>query len=480
MTVSAQPANLRPALLLTVAALLVQVAALLVVGQLRGQVDAYAFTSPDAAEYVALARGLVTRGHYVSVDAQGHAADRPDTWRTPGYPLFLAAVMLIDGDHDLSLVIHQQIVAALTVPLLFLLIGRHAPRRLAFLAAGLWMIDPFRVYYSQWLLAGTLFVFMLLLAAHAWEWFIHERNTLTAFMLGLATAACVLVRPIGIALPALAVLGITLSTWHRGWPRATRLAAVGIAGIVLVIGPWLVRNKVVAGHAALAHQGGASFAYHRVLDVVLWSEGRPDERFSAETHEEIRRRVDRRLQQKWQQRFGPLTDDQRADLTWHRLNFGTARTIDPFVASELLWEVGLEMLHGRTWAIMPCFAAQGLGMLVFPLGLVLFPPATAGPMSMLLGGNTAVATAFAVLLGSVYALLTLGVLIRMAQALARRARGAHVAYILPAMTLFVLALPFEDPRFRLPLVPFMWLIAAAPLSPRSATQCPSRSTVPFA
>ncbi|MEP0841476.1 MAG: glycosyltransferase family 39 protein, partial [Phycisphaerae bacterium] len=406
----------RPALILTLAAVFAQAAALAVVHRQRGSVTAYCFQSPDAGEYVALARGLAWTGRYVQISSAGQPLSGPDTWRTPGYPLFLAVVMRIVGDRPAGLLLAQQLLAVAAVPLLWLILRRVTAPRWAFLAALAFCFDPFRLYYALWLMSETLFTAVLILACLLWLRFRrpcaavpaqdrlgpHEaegsknqdpRFPIAApFLLGFLSAALVLIRPIALPLPILVVVGmilVSLIPRRRNQPpgpdppsaiRRVGPAVACLLGVAVTLWPWLLRNHRLTGHVALSQQSGASLAYHKVLDVILWSEGRARDRFDPAVAAEVRSRIDRRLREAWRRRVGPLTAEQEASLDWHALNFGgrLADGLDPFVASRLLWSIGLETLADHPWAAMKCLTVQGLLMLIFPLGLVLWSPAGAG------------------------------------------------------------------------------------------------------
>jgi len=484
--------------LLTLLALLVQAAALAAIGSLRGSLTAYAYQSADSAEYVAFARGLAWQGRFVPLDSVGKPLDYTHTWRTPGYPLFLAIVIRLFGDDTLTLLFAQQLLAVATVPLAFALIRRFTNPRWAILATALWAVDPFRLYYSLWLLAETLFVFILLLAA--WAWVYPSRDQWTyrrSALLGLLAGIAVLVRPIGLLLPPLAWLGVLATSRHQsrtlsgshinGLPQRAAgfsprgpstartheghlesvffhrigLALVCFAGTSVVLAPYLVRNRAVAGHLSLTPQTGPSFAYHKVVDVVLFSQNKSRYRFDDQTLSQIRTDIDQRLKSKWEDRYGPLTPTQREQLIYAKLNFGKAQGVDPFTASSLLWSVGLDLLADRPWSTVQCFATQGAKMLVFPLGLVLSSPVGEGsvPLSMLFGGSSLTASLIAIVLGACYAALALTVLCRLIAAARWQCWPEHFFVIWPILALFVLTLPFEDPRFRLPMIPFLLLLA---------------------
>src|SRR5438105_15862522 len=77
------------AAILFLIALVVQLLAMLVIAHRRGSAAVYAYQSPDAAEYVSLARGFAWSARFCPIDTAGRIGG-PDTWRTPGYPAVLA------------------------------------------------------------------------------------------------------------------------------------------------------------------------------------------------------------------------------------------------------------------------------------------------------------------------------------------------------------------------------------------------------
>jgi hypothetical protein len=463
---SGNPRVYRTAALLFIVALLVQLGAMLAIHRLRGSVLSYAYQSRDAEEYVSLARGLAWHGRFSQSASPDHVQPIPDTWRTPGYPAVLALIIRFAGDSTPALILFQQVLSAATVPLLWLVMRRYASWRWALALSLLWCIDPFRIYYSLWLLAETLFTFALLLCILFYA--TRSRfSTGSGLTLGLLAGWVVLIRPIGLLIPLLGISGVFI--WCLRARRAGAIpdspwwkpAMACAVGTLLVVGPWCLRNKKVAGHFALSHQSGASLAYHKVMDVVLWSEGKSRLRFDYDTQDVARANIDARLRSEWQKRVGPLTPDQRFALVWDRLNYDVPIPMDPFVVSDLLSRIGIELLLENWKSTTACFWVQGLSMLVFPLGLVIDPPVGATPLTML-GGRGMLSKVAAGAIGGVYALLLLVVLWRIWSAVWERRWPVHFFVIWPALALFLFSLPSEDPRFRLPIVPLM-LVLALPL-----------------
>lgn len=513
---------MRMVLALTLAGVLAHAAAMTAIQFRRGDATAYAFQSPDAGEYVALARGLAWHRQYAQYDRENRALTGPDTWRTPGYPLFLAAVIRLVGDGTLQLLLAQQLVAVSSIPLLWLLLRRLAKPRWAILAALAWCFDPFRLYYAQWLLSETLFTTVLIVTCLCWlacrdrmspqgtvsvsglsfRWSL-ARSLISSrwapLALGIFAGSLVLIRPIALPLPILALLGVILATAsgrRHGSPpsaisrskAALAAAMLCLAGTAIPLVPWLVRIHALTGHVAISQQSGASLAYHKVVDVILWSQGRAPDRFDESVTGEIRREIDDELRHRWLDTVGPLTPAELESLSWKNLNYGKplAGSVDPFIASRLLWAIGRDRLAERPAALFRCFTAQGVMMLIFPLGLVIWPPTGSGaaPLATLLGEGPAaqvvsvlIGGAYAALIGFALARLTLVVVVRLATRISRlrsagtapkndRSRAGRPGLngsfaVWPALAMWILSLPFEDPRFRLPLVPLFWILAVS-------------------
>ena len=452
---------------LCVLAAVVQALAMAGVARVRGSATAYAYTSPDAEEYVSYARGMAWTGRFARVDHDGRlVAPRPDTWRTPGYPAVLAGVVRLFGDSTTVLLVFHQLLTLATVPLLWLILRRFCSPRWALIGAVAWCLDPFRVYYSLWLLAETLFTLVLLL--WVWTWARWREKGWTAsgsLVMGGLTGVLVLIRPIALPFLLLAPAAVAFTGAVRQGPgpwagRGRLLVVCGLAGLAIALS-WNLRNLVLAGHAEPTSQTGASFAYHKAVDVVLWREGRSRLRFDSTTLAETRDRLDAELREDWAKRYGPLQPEQLSQLTWRKLNFGQARGVDGFKASAILKNIAITTFLRDKTATVACFATQGLSMLVFPLGLVLCPPAGAAPFSML-GGGSMLSRVAAGGIGFGYAVLLLAVSGKLVRgAFDRRPVAAAFALVLPAAALFLLSIPSEDPRFRLPIVPLFWVIALA-------------------
>lgn len=457
-----KPARLRPWLALIAVSLAIHTAGLVAIAHRFGGIDAFAFRSSDSGEYHELARSLAEAGRY-------ERSGRPDTWRVPVYPAFLAAAIRGVGDDAARLVLIQHGVAVLGLLLCYaagrIVIGA----RRAFVAALLWGCDPFRVYYSSWLLAETLFTAIVLLGVLAWVRTARRGSAATAAGVGGLVGLAILTRPIGVFLPLLAIGGMLVvgRTWRRRW----RNAALCAATTGLVVAPWLLRTHHVTGRWALSWQSGVSLAYYKAVEVRLWERGLAAGRFDSAVVRSFVDEVDAELAAEWERQHGPLTDAERAELRGSQLMYGHIGRLNPVDVSRALWRVGGRVLLADPPATIACFAVRGVSMATFPMALGLRPPANpdSAPFTGVLGaGRPMLARTLAIVVGLPFAVLAIAAIVRAAMALRRRAPWAAWFAVVVAIGFAVMTVPFEDPRFREPMVPLLLLAVLAPLGARKA------------
>jgi 4-amino-4-deoxy-L-arabinose transferase-like glycosyltransferase len=250
--------------------LLLALAIRLVWGQTRPGDPAALAELPDQRQYLELADNLLHGRGLYCYDPRFNSDVY--AYRTPGYPLFLAAC----GASPRIARAAQALLDASTVLAIYLLASRWLSQRRSFLAAVLVAINPFLIYFSALILSETLFIAML-----AWGMFLLQRPP-RALAGGLILALSILVRPSALALPLL--LGITAAilnrdrrgAYPRWWPLppATTMLLMTLA----VLLPWAYRNYRVLGHWIWTTTNDGITAYDGFNDEAT---GASDQRFAG-------------------------------------------------------------------------------------------------------------------------------------------------------------------------------------------------------
>lgn len=450
----------RPVLRLLVVSLAVHSGVLAAVNARTGRVDGYAFSSLDCGEYYGIARNVLDHGTF-SQDAA--APLKADTWRTPGYPLFLALVMSILGKSPTMLIVAQQMLSILNVLLLFQVARGLMGDRRATLAALLFLCEPYHLFYSTWLMSTTLFVTVVMLSWYAWQRAIESRRWTWFAWVGLSCGVAVLVRPVGVLIPIAILGGVLWTTWP--WRQAnrtdptSRLGRYGTLAFVVALlipcGTWMLRNHMVAGRFAMSDQGGVVLAYFKATEVVLWQQGRTADRYvetsldpaKADLPHTVWDEIDARLQA----RLAGVGEDRRVTLNWPNLAQGNKTAVDSFEISRALAGIGWSYLTASPASTASCYLARCGAILTFPLNLAIHPPKGVEGRRLM---------RFAVALP--YILLCVAVVLRLIQGWP--AYGGVFFPLACTVALLLASAPQIDPRFRVPMIPMLIFVALLPKS----------------
>ena len=212
---------------------------------------------PDQAEYFSLAQNLL-REHALKF-YDDRFGDEVYAFRTPGYPLFLAAC----GANVRLARVAQAGLDASTALAIYLLARRWLRIGASLLAAGLVALNPFLIYFSGLILSETLFTAMLAWGLVLLVW---KPNVVWG---GIVLALSILVRPGAVGLPVVLGVAAVLARgrqWGSGevaiteaprfsWP----VGATMVALTLLVLAPWAVRNHALLGEWVwLTSNGGVT------------------------------------------------------------------------------------------------------------------------------------------------------------------------------------------------------------------------------
>ncbi len=212
----------------------------------------------DAVAYARIAANL-DHGEGFTV---GKAATQPSTNYSPGLPLLVSTVYRVSGGvHERLARILLALIGSLAVLLAFLIGRRLSGPAAGLIGAAVVAIYPALLEYGGMLmsepLATTLLAGAILAVLWAGDGEGLRRWALAGALLGLLS----LTRPeyLGVAIVVAAVV------FARGigveWRRPLAQAAVLLAGFVLAIAPWTVRNAVVLERLVPISTGGGQVLF---------------------------------------------------------------------------------------------------------------------------------------------------------------------------------------------------------------------------
>src|SRR5690242_673622 len=196
----------------------------------------------DGVEYYAYARNLVQHRTF-SMAPENHTPPAPDSFRDPGYPVFLAAWMTIWPAWDrwyAAVLLSQALLGALTVPLGMMLARRWMPLPWLAAAGTLMALWPHSIAINSFILSESLVGF-LTVAGLVWLGRALDAGRRTAAMGGTAVLAMAGMSN-AVLVPAAAVAALWLAAFRR-INRQTALALLAFP--FLLCGAWQARNALL-------------------------------------------------------------------------------------------------------------------------------------------------------------------------------------------------------------------------------------------
>ncbi|MGN6478650.1 hypothetical protein [Luteibacter sp.] len=203
----------------------------------------------DAVDYYRYAWNLAHHGTFAS-DPAGSASLHPSAYRDPGYPAFLAVLMLLTDRFETwyaAVLMAQVVLGGATVSVLLLAIRPRLPKIPLALTAALMAVWPHSVAMTSYVLSENLVAFLvalaLLTARHA-----GKRGGMGAYaavggIVGLGALTNAVLAPVG-------VIVALLLAWQRVADRRA-LLALAICSLALPAA-WGVRNLTMPFNATAA------------------------------------------------------------------------------------------------------------------------------------------------------------------------------------------------------------------------------------
>src|SRR3989344_146653 len=207
------------------------------------------FIHGDSNGYMRLADNILAGNGYTQMTEPPYL---PDSVRTPGFPLILAATKL--AFNSFTAVIFLQILLSIALVFLayrlcLLVSGKET---LALIAAGLMAFEPYSIYINLSVLTDTWFATLLLSGTYVASRFIRAPTLWSMALASALFGLAALFRPIGQFLPIVLVFLVLLRMAPREYAK---YIAVAIIPFLIVVGPWLARNEIVFGVPALSSSG---------------------------------------------------------------------------------------------------------------------------------------------------------------------------------------------------------------------------------
>jgi 4-amino-4-deoxy-L-arabinose transferase-like glycosyltransferase len=237
---------------------------------------------PDSASYHYLALNMFRHGLFSRSSGPPYVYE---AFRTPGYPLVLAAVYPLFGDSALPVIVLQAVMATGAVALTWFLGRRLFDSRVGTWAAVLLTLDVASICSGQMLMSETTFTLLVLTAVWLLVRNLSPPRGWTGFALsGLALACAIHVRPIGYYLAPLGAAGIAIflvlkdratTTSRVRWRMALTRAGPFLLAPALLVGGWQMNNLRKTGSARFSHIEGLNMYFYRAAGAISMRDHKP-------------------------------------------------------------------------------------------------------------------------------------------------------------------------------------------------------------
>jgi len=220
----------------------------------------------DSGDYYVPAQALYEHGAYVWPKNIDHLR----TYRTPGYPVFLATTMWLTNGSPIDLIIGLQTVMLFLTGLAAKSITKNWLPDYGDIAFGLIIFNPNALISSHLIQTDILMSLLFVTSIWSLDRYIKTRSFKVAMICGLSLGLACLVRPtplyLILTLPIAFPLALALGGESIGWRRhlAAGVLASAIAGITLL--PWM---HYMAGEGEGYRLGSARVQFVFVMDNVL-------------------------------------------------------------------------------------------------------------------------------------------------------------------------------------------------------------------
>lgn len=220
------------------------------------------FTFPDSLNYLHPARTLLEQGALLEAYTQ-----QPLTFRTPGYPFFLAVIFKLAGESAWAVGLVQIFLATAILIPVYLSAREFLPKSAARLAVLLCAASSIYFVYSFAYLADILFAFLMTCFIYSAICFIKRPCTRLVISGACFLAAAIFVRPVAYNwfFISCILLGIFLHQQPRRW--FLKYTALFALITLFFTGMWHLRNWTQTGYAAF-HTSTAYNLYYWNLDSV--------------------------------------------------------------------------------------------------------------------------------------------------------------------------------------------------------------------
>lgn len=225
----------------------------------------------DSHAYEKLATNLLDHGVYTWQEEPPY---RSSTYVPPGYPGFITAVYGIAGRNPWNVSGVQVFLSLVMIGLCFFYCERRWGLKVAVPASLLVALDPVSIGFSATLMGETLGAAILLVAMLIFLETLKNPGWWRYLVAGCLLGVTALVRAATLYLVFLMIVPLLLCRELR-FSRRLIFTGLLLAGFIIPVGGWMLRNKITSGRLHFAAITGYNLLYTNAGSLVAWQEKVP-------------------------------------------------------------------------------------------------------------------------------------------------------------------------------------------------------------
>jgi len=209
----------------------------------------------DSLDYQTLANSLLN-GEY-SLNG------KPTAYVGIGYPAFLSGIFFIFGEGQFYVRLVQSVIEAGTALLFYGVSRRFFSIKHSLISVAIFSFFPSNILYSQTILSEPLFGFFSMAVLYLFLRDDFSRKPIQIFVAGLIFGLAVLIRTA--YLPICILVPLFFYSYREEIFKTSKVRSAVIfsmiffMGMILVIAPWSIRNKMMVGTYSLGTTSGLNF-----------------------------------------------------------------------------------------------------------------------------------------------------------------------------------------------------------------------------
>lgn len=207
--------------------------------------------------------GDAVQYHYLAQCITHNFSFCDNTFRTPGYPAYIAIFYFIFGVKPWLVLFSQILLNVFSVFLLYRLSDRIFNTKVALLAAFLMAIEPHQILFCHFLFADTLFAILFLLTFYFYVKGLQEKQTRYFALCAVFMGLNLLTKPVIQFYPFALFLFLLIWTKFSWQLRIKNALMVLLLSYVFVL-PWMIRNYTKFNHFSVCSISGFNLFFYNV------------------------------------------------------------------------------------------------------------------------------------------------------------------------------------------------------------------------